>query len=450
MTFNVLKSKKTFAIILLQRGIGMTERDEQGFVKDIKVAISEIGNENKSSKEKVQELIELPFKVEDVLDVVNFVNQETSEEVDVRDELYNLAILNEQLVGFDDMFKSKLEERHKVLVEALMNRMEGVFKMYDENVNVPKNPEMERPVEVQTPQLSEFNPEASVEQVATLDNPEVVVPTVDPMAFAAPTGYGEVPEMVATEASIIPETSEVESYAAPVEEVTVNEEEKEQEPAQTVETSEDDFMKLLNSLPADFYQEPEEAQPVAEEVADAPAEEVAETPVETYTESEETTEVNPFDAVSYTEPEQTVEESVQEEAPVAEEEPVEAEAEEDEEVRKIINLYDRLKSLKINVHNNQKKLAKLQQQAAEVESQIAKDNEEINSLAAQLIIVNATNKKFLKDNFNIDADDYSPETLKKVLDIIDKNIKLETDNVINKNKELEALIEYYMAYLNNN
>ena len=366
----------------------MTERDEQGFVKDIKVAISEIGNENKSSKEKVQELIELPFKVEDVLDVVNFVNQETSEEVDVRDELYNLAILNEQLVGFDDMFKSKLEERHKVLVEALMNRMEGVFKMYDENVNVPKNPEMERPVEVQTPQLSEFNPEASVEQVATLDNPEVVVPTVDPMAFAAPTGYGEVPEMVATEASIIPETSEVESYAAPVEEVTVNEEEKEQEPAQTVETSEDDFMKLLNSLPADFYQEPEEAQPVAEEAADAPAEEVAETPVETYTQpeavQEETTEVNPFDAVSYTEPEQSVEDTVQEETSVAEEEPVEAEAEaeEDEEVRKIINLYDRLKSLKINVHNNQKKLAKLQQQAAEVESQIAKDNEEINSLAA--------------------------------------------------------------------
>ena len=360
----------------------MTERDEQGFVKDIKVAIDAISKENKSSKEKVRELIELPFSVEDVLDVVNFVNQETSEEVDVRDELYNLAILNEQLNGFDEMFKSKLEERHNDLVEALMNRMEGVFKMYDENVNVPKNPEMERPVEVQTPQLSEFNPEASVEQVATLDNPEVVVPTVDPMAFAAPTGYGEVPEMVATEASIIPETSEVESYAAPVEEVTVNEEEKEQEPAQTVETSEDDFMKLLNSLPADFYQEPEEAQPVAEEVADAPAEEVAETPVETYTESEETTEVNPFDAVSYTEPEQTVEESVQEEAPVAEEEPVEAEAEEDEEVRKIINLYDRLKSLKINVHNNQKKLAKLQQQAAEVESQIAKDNEEINSLAA--------------------------------------------------------------------
>ena len=64
--------------------------------------------------------------------------------------------------------------------------------------------------------------------------------------------------------------------------------------------------------------------------------------------------------------------------------------------------------------------------------------------------MNATNKKFLKDNFNIDADDYSTETLKKVLDIIDKNIKLETDNVINKNKELEALIDYYMAYLNNN
>ncbi len=354
----------------------MTERDEQGFVKDIKVAISEIGNENKSSKEKVQELIELPFKVEDVLDVVNFVNQETSEEVDVRDELYNLAILNEQLVGFDDMFKSKLEERHKVLVEALMNRMEGVFKMYDENVNVPKNPEMERPVEVQTPQLSEFNPEASVEPVATLDNPEVVVPTVDPMAFAAPTGYGEVPEMVATEASVIPETSEVESYAAPVEEVT----------AQTGETPEDEFMKLLNSLPADFYQEAEEAQPVAEEVAEAPAEEVVEAPVETYTEPEATTEevteeVNPFEAVSYDEPEAQPE-AVQEETSVAEEKPVEVEDEEDEEVRNIINLYDRLKELKINVHNNQKHLAKLQQEAAQIEQRIADDNAEINRLAA--------------------------------------------------------------------
>jgi serine/threonine-protein kinase len=60
----------------------MTERDEQGFVKDIKVAIDAISKENKSSKEKVRELIELPFSVEDVLDVVNFVNQETSEEVD--------------------------------------------------------------------------------------------------------------------------------------------------------------------------------------------------------------------------------------------------------------------------------------------------------------------------------------------------------------------------------
>ena len=372
----------------------MTERDEQGFVRDIKVAISEIGNENKSSKEKVQELIELPFKVEDVLDVVNFVNQETSEEVDVRDELYNLAILNEQLVGFDDMFKSKLEERHKVLVEALMNRMEGVFKMYDENVNVPMNPEMERPVEVQTPQLSEFNPEASVEPIATLDNPEVVVPTVDPMAFAAPTGYGEVPEMVATEAPVIPETSEVESYAAPVEEVTasvaeVPATEEFAEPVQAVESPEDEFMKLLNSLPADFYQEPE-TQPVTEEVAEAPAEEVVESPVETYTEPEATTEevtaeVNPFEAVSYAEPEQPVEEAVQEEAPVAEETPIEGEDkedEEDEEVRNIINLYDRLKELKINVHNNQKHLAKLQQEAAQIEQRIADDNAEINRLAA--------------------------------------------------------------------
>lgn len=362
----------------------MTERDEQGFVKDIKVAISEIGNENKSSKEKVQELIELPFKVEDVLDVVNFVNQETSEEVDVRDELYNLAILNEQLVGFDDMFKSKLEERHKVLVEALMNRMEGVFKMYDENVNVPMNPEMGQPVDVQTPQLSEFNPETPVvpmevpaeEPIATLDNPEVVVPTVDPMAYAAPTTYGEVPAMTETVESVVPETPVVENYAAPVEEVAAPVAEvpvepvmeEQVEPVQTVETPEDDFIKLLNSLPADF--EPVEATPVEE----APVNEEVAQP--TY-EEPVTPEVNPFEAVSYAEPE-----PVAEVTPVEETAPVQAEAEEDEEVRNIINLYDRLKELKINVHNNQKHLARLQQEAAEVEQKIADDNAEINRLAA--------------------------------------------------------------------
>ena len=209
----------------------MTERDEQGFVKDIKVAISEIGNENKSSKEKVQELIELPFKVEDVLDVVNFVNQETSEEVDVRDELYNLAILNEQLVGFDDMFKSKLEERHKVLVEALMNRMEGVFKMYDvneiENVQ-PVIPTVDQPVEVQTPQLEVINPEVPVaevpasEPVATLDAPEMFTPMANPSTFTEPPVYGEVPTMdVAPVAPVVENT--LEGLTAPVEAQPQNE-----------------------------------------------------------------------------------------------------------------------------------------------------------------------------------------------------------------------------------
>lgn len=373
----------------------MTERDEQGFVKDIKVAIDAISNENKSSKEKVKELIELPFSVEDVLDVVNFVNQETSEEVDVRDELYNLAILNEQLVSFDDMFKSKLEERHKELVEALMNRMEGVFKMYDENVKVPMNPEMEQPVEVQTPQLSEFNPEAPVVEpmevgvvkpIATVETQEVA-PAVDASAYIEPSVYGEMPQEVAT-----PVAEAVNEYAAPVEAAPVYDSvavaseyaapTDEVSPVQEEQAQDDynDFMALLNSLPADFYQEPEK------EVEDAKEEEA---PVEAYAEPEaqveETTEED------YSEPTNVIKlpvaEASEEVAPVAEVE------EEDEEVREIIDRYDRLKVLNINVHNNKKRLAQLREEAARVEQQYREEtarveqeiesaNEEIQRLAA--------------------------------------------------------------------
>lgn len=64
--------------------------------------------------------------------------------------------------------------------------------------------------------------------------------------------------------------------------------------------------------------------------------------------------------------------------------------------------------------------------------------------------MNATNKKYLKDNFNINADDYSPDTLKKVLEIINRAISSKEKVLIDKNKELEALIDYYETYLENN
>ena len=64
--------------------------------------------------------------------------------------------------------------------------------------------------------------------------------------------------------------------------------------------------------------------------------------------------------------------------------------------------------------------------------------------------MNATNKKFLKDNFNINADDYSKEGLKQVLDIINKNILLKTKCLIDKDKEIQQRIDYYKIVLENN
>ena len=64
--------------------------------------------------------------------------------------------------------------------------------------------------------------------------------------------------------------------------------------------------------------------------------------------------------------------------------------------------------------------------------------------------MNDINKKFLKDNFNINADEYSSETLKKVLRIVNKNILLKTKCLIDKNEEIEQQIDYYKSYLENN
>ena len=395
----------------------MTERDEQGFVKDIKVAIDAISKENKSSKEKVRELIELPFSVEDVLDVVNFVNQETSEEVDVRDELYNLAILNEQLNGFDEMFKSKLEERHNDLVEALMNRMEGVFKMYDENENVQVvNPTTEQPVEVQAPQLEGMTPENfadpmmvnASEPIATLDAPEIVAPTVDPTAFAEPTAYGgmppmEAPEMVmpvmepAAPQEVAPMEVPVETYAEPTVEVPEVAEPVMETPVEepVVENTVPSFEDFINSNNFEMPAEPVSVEePVAENTVPSFEDFINsnnfEMPVDTYVEPvAEATEVEP--AVPVEEPvaevelpsveayEEPVMETPSEETPVNEEL---VETDEDEEVREIINRYDRLKELEIKVHNDQKQLKELETRADELRTEISNNQEQIKTLAA--------------------------------------------------------------------
>ena len=385
----------------------MTERDEQGFVKDIKAAIDAISNENKTSKEKVRELIELPFSVEDVVDVVNFVNQETSEEVDVRDELYNLAILNEQLNGFDEMFKSKLEERHNDLVEALMNRMEGVFKMYDVNENenvLGVDPTLEQPVDVQTPQLDELNPEnlaepmevVAGEPIASVDAPEMVAPTVDPTLFAEPNAYGEVPEMeVPTIEPVMPEASVEVAPAVPSFEEFINANEfevpAEEKPVAEVEVpTAPSFEEFIN---ANEFEMPAE-EPVAEE---APVEENAvpsfadfinNMPDVQYEEPTAYGEIPPMEipetpvmevpaVEAYEEP---VMEAPVEVAPVVE--PTVEVTDEDDEVKKISERFEKLKVLNIKVYNDQKQLTELENKIEELKTEISNNQEEIKKLAA--------------------------------------------------------------------
>lgn len=411
----------------------MTERDEQGFVKDIDTVINTIEGEEKSIPEKVIEILNLPFSVEDVLKVENFVIKETNSNVDIRDDLYKLAILNEQLNGFDDMFKSKLEERHneKVneIVEALNIRMEGVNNMYDENlVNVQAvNPTVEQPVEVPTPQLDVINPEAPVETmevgvaepIATFE----AAPVVDPTQFAAPTSYGEIPAMepafspdltVPTVETPVMETPVVEAPvafaepviepAAPVVEAPVEiapEAPVMEAPveAPVVEAPEvNEFENFINN--GDFTQV-EPAAPVEEDTAfqDFLNNGTFAMPEDNMVTPEETNEfedfINNLPTDAYVEPEVNEapetpevevapEEEVNEVADAVPEEPVDNEKddEEDEEVRNIINRYDRLKELEINVHNNQKRLAQLKDEAERVQNDIDNDQEEIKKLVA--------------------------------------------------------------------
>ncbi len=446
----------------------MTERDEQGFVKDINVAINDISNENKTPKEKIKDLIELPFTDEQVPEVVEFIKQNVADEVDFRDiqELvYPIALNNLKYEDFDEMFRSKLEERHKELVEALMNRLEGVFKMYDENLeNVTTvNPVVEQPVDVQAPQLDVVNPEPPVEAmevgvqepIATFEAPVMA----DPTAYVDPTAYGEVPAM--EPAAFNPEMAvptmepamvDPTAYAEPVVEAPVMAEPVAEipameEPVMEVPVAEPVAVEPAVEVPA---VEPVAVEPAVEVPVEEPVVEAVETPevndfenfinglteVTGYEEPVQEPEVNDFEEFVNNMPETDYEEPVQEpevndfedfvnnlpetdyEEPVPEmatenelteedkednfespepqelfneKEDLVAETDddnhtpdddEDEEVKEIINRYDRLKELEINVHNNQKRLVELQNEVDAVQLNIENDKEEIKKLVA--------------------------------------------------------------------
>ena len=369
----------------------MIEVDEQGFVRDIKAAIDAINQENKSLREKVKEIIELPYGTQHEVEIENYINSFTNGQVDVREELYNIAMANEIFNSFGVKNESAQEKRHKELVEALMNRMEGVFKMYDvneiENVQ-PVIPTVDQPVEVQTPQLEVINPEVPVaevpasEPVATLDAPEMFTPMANPSTFTEPPVYGEVPTMdVAPVAPVVENT--LEGLTAPVEaqpqsEVPsfqdfINSQEfGTQEPVQEVNSDVPSFQDFINNT--DFSDinasllPPEDNTPVEEPVAEQQFDDfVKEMPVEQVTETYEEPVSEP---VAEEVPEETAEETYEE--PVSEDM--------DAKVREISERYDNLKRLEIRVYKNTKELDELEAKRAQIQKEIDDDQEEINSL----------------------------------------------------------------------
>ena len=60
------------------------------------------------------------------------------------------------------------------------------------------------------------------------------------------------------------------------------------------------------------------------------------------------------------------------------------------------------------------------------------------------------NKKFLKDNFNVDADKYSKEALREILNMINRKILISTKYLIEENKAVQSKIDYYNTIIDNN
>ncbi|MBP5684217.1 MAG: hypothetical protein J6X02_03060 [Bacilli bacterium] len=63
--------------------------------------------------------------------------------------------------------------------------------------------------------------------------------------------------------------------------------------------------------------------------------------------------------------------------------------------------------------------------------------------------MNAHNKQFLKEKFNVDVDKYSKETLNEIFRIINKKILVRTKETLEYNEELKRRIEFYESLIKN-
>ena len=381
----------------------MTESEHNDI--DISSSIADLSQENISSEEKIRKLLNLNFSASDVPKIKEFINEWTTQAIECNDELYNIAILNDQIKGFGT--SDVIDKRHNELVEALMSRMEGVFKMY-ENVDLNSQvnqiggqvEEYNPPVaavalpnaasmqytdpmhglvaaDVKEPQIAvsstNFNPgEVYADPSAVMGASAQAAAPVMPVAEAMPTlqdlmGMGKEPVIVSREAA---------APVMPVAEATTGD-----QAVKEVIDVKDGALNAAKEAPAEEAAvnelSPEQEAAVFGDTTAEETKEVEEVPAgETFT----VPEVSNLHEVEVAEEQDGQEVEVPTDG--AHDEPTEATDDDDldEAIRHIREHHDQMEEIEIRILRNEKKLAEYEAMAADIRQGLDADKEELERL----------------------------------------------------------------------
>ena len=357
----------------------MTESEHNDI--DISSSIADLSQENISSEEKIRKLLNLNFSASDVPKIKEFINEWTTQAIECNDELYNIAILNDQIKGFGT--SDVIDKRHNELVEALMSRMEGVFKMYE-------NVDLNSQVNQIGGQVEEYNP-----PVAAVALPNAAsMQYTDPMHGLVAADVKE-PQIAVSSTNFNPG----EVYADPS--AVMGASAQAAAPVMPVAEAMPTLQDLMGMEKEPVIVSREAAAPVMS-VAEAPAEEAAvnelspeqEAAVFGDTTAEETKEVEEVPVgETFTVPEvsnlhevEVAEEQDGQEVEVptdgAHDEPTEATDDDDldEAIRHIREHHDQMEEIEIRILRNEKKLAEYEAMAADIRQGLDADKEELERL----------------------------------------------------------------------
>ena len=390
----------------------MTESEHNDI--DISSSIADLSQQNISSEEKIRKLLNLNFSASDVPKIKEFINEWTTQAIECNDELYNIAILNDQIKGFGT--SDVIDKRHNELIEALMSRMEGVFKMYE---NVDLNSQVNQiggQVEEYNPPVAAVTlPNAASMQYTDPMHGLVAADVKEPQIAVSATSFNP-GEVYADSSAVMGASAQAAAPVMPVAEATTGDQDHPVLMAPTINPATAQSLidigqrahKAVDELHA--YINGDQA---VKEVIDgkygalnaameAPAEEAAvnelspeqEAAVFGDTTAEETKEV---EEVPVGEPFTVPEVSNLHEVEVAEEqdgkevevptdgahdEPIEATDDDDldEAIRHIREHHDQMEEIEIRILRNEKKLAEYEGMVADIRQGLDADKEELERL----------------------------------------------------------------------